>query len=73
MASPDWIEKATQKKGALHRRLGVPSNKTIPKKKLTKAATKGGIEGKEARLAETLEKLPHGHAAFQGPKRRRKK
>ncbi|HWW39640.1 hypothetical protein [Pedobacter sp.] len=47
------------KKGALHKELGVPEGKKIPKKKLEKAAHAGGKEGKRARLAETLGKLNH--------------
>lgn len=49
------------KKGALHKELGVPEGKKIPKKKLAKAAKAGGKLGKRARLAETLEKLPRHH------------
>lgn len=45
------------KKGALHKQLGVASDKKIPAKKLEKAASKGGKLGKRARLAETLKKL----------------
>lgn len=45
------------KKGALHEELGVPEGKKIPKKKLAVAAKKPGVEGKRARLAETLSKL----------------
>ena len=54
-----WIAGATKNKGALHRRLGVPANKTIPAKMLARAAKHHGIEGKEARLAETLRHLHH--------------
>lgn len=53
-----WIQKIGMKKGALHRELGVPEGKKIPKKKLEAAAKKPGVEGRRARLAETLEKLP---------------
>jgi hypothetical protein len=52
-----WIQKAIKKKGALHKELGVPEGKKIPKKKLEAAAKKHGKEGKRARLAETLEKM----------------
>lgn len=52
-----WIQKAKIKKGALHKELGVPEGKKIPEKKLAAAAKKPGIEGKRARLAETLKKL----------------
>lgn len=53
-----WIQKAIKKPGALHKEMGVPAGKKIPKKKLEAAAKKPGVEGKRARLAETLEKLP---------------
>jgi hypothetical protein len=49
-----WIAKATENKGALHRKLGVPEGKKIPAKKLAKAAKAGGVLAKEANLAKTL-------------------
>jgi len=49
-----WIQKAIKKPGALKKELGVKAGKTIPAKKLAAAAKKPGIEGKRARLAETL-------------------
>ena len=52
-----WIQAAKIKKGALHKELGVPLGKKIPKGKLKKAAKKGGVLGRRARLAETLGKL----------------
>lgn len=55
-----WIQKMHMKKGALHKELHVPAGEKIPKKKLEKAAHKGGKLGKRARLAETLEGLHHG-------------
>lgn len=57
MAKKKWIQDMHMKKGALHEELHVPKDKKIPKKKLEKAASKGGKLGKRARLAETLEKL----------------
>lgn len=54
-----WIEKATKNKGGLHRSLGVPEGKTIPKAKIAKAAKRGGKVGAQARLAETLEGMHH--------------
>lgn len=50
-----WIANATKNHGALHRELGIAADKKIPKKTLAKAAKKSGVEGKRARLAETLE------------------
>ena len=37
MADKKWIQKAIKKPGALHKELGVPEGKKIPKKKLEKA------------------------------------
>jgi hypothetical protein len=52
-----WIQKMHMKKGALHQELGIKEGKKIPKKKLAAAAKKPGVEGKRARLAETLGKM----------------
>ena len=49
-----WIQKAIEHPGALHRELKVPEGKKIPEKKLKAAEKKPGIEGRRARLAETL-------------------
>jgi len=49
-----WISKAIEHPGALHREMGVPEGKKIPTKKLEAAARKPGVEGRRARLAETL-------------------
>lgn len=54
-----FIQDMHMKKGALHKELHVPMSKKIPKKKLEEAAHHKGIEGKRARLAETLEGLHH--------------
>jgi hypothetical protein len=50
-----WIQGAIKKPGALHKELGVPEGKKIPKKKIEESAKKGGKLGQRARLAETLE------------------
>ena len=55
MSKEKWIGKMHMKKGALHKELGVPTGKKIPAKKLNAAAKKGGLEGKRAKLAKTLE------------------
>lgn len=57
MSKGKWIQSAIKKPGALHKELGVPKDTKIPKRDLEKAAKKPGIEGKRARLAETLGKL----------------
>jgi len=53
----NWIKGAIKHPGALHEELGVPKGKNIPEKKLKAAEKKGGVEGKRARLAETLKKM----------------
>jgi len=52
-----WIQGAIKHPGALHKELGVPKGEKIPEKKLKAAEKKGGVEGKRARLAETLKKM----------------
>lgn len=54
-----WIKNAIKHPGALHKELDVPMGKKIPKSKLEKAAKHKGVEGKRARLAETLSKMHH--------------
>ena len=55
--SKKCIQKAKIKKGALHKDLGVPMGKKIPKSKLKAAAKKKGKVGKRARLAMTFAKM----------------
>lgn len=57
--SHKWIQEALKKssKGKLHKKLGVPLDKKIPKSKIKKAEHAKGALGKEARLAETLSHL----------------
>ena len=57
MMTKNWIASATKNKGALHRELGVPEGTKIPAKKLAAAAKSPGVEGKRARLAQTLKKF----------------
>jgi hypothetical protein len=45
------------KKGGLHKSLGIPAGKKIPKTKIAAAAQKGGKVGKQARLAQTFAKF----------------
>ena len=54
MATKNWIAGAIKKPGALRKELGVKKGEKIPAKKLKAAAKKKGVEGKRARLAETL-------------------
>ena len=55
-----WFAGAFKHAGALHVEMHVPKGKKIPAKKLEKAAHAGGIEGKRARLAETLKGFHKG-------------
>lgn len=57
MATKNWIKGAVKKPGQLHKDLGVPQGKTIPKSKLDAAAKKGGKVGERARFAETMSKM----------------
>lgn len=56
-AKKNWIAGAIKKPGALRAELHIKKGKKIPKVKLKVAAKKKGVEGKRARLAETLGKL----------------
>jgi hypothetical protein len=55
----NWIKGAIKHPGALRRALGAKAGKNISKSKLRKAAKKGGLLGKRARLALTLSKMHH--------------
>lgn len=52
-----WIKGAIKHPGALHKALGLPPERKIPKKMLDAAAKKGGTLGRRARLAETLRRM----------------
>lgn len=52
-----WIQDAIKKPGSLRKELHIKKGKKIPAGKLKAAAKKKGVEGKRARLAETLGKL----------------
>lgn len=52
-----WIQKAISKPGALRATLKAKPGEPIPAKKLAAAASKGGVTGRRARLAQTLKKL----------------
>ena len=56
-AKKDWIGKATANKGGLHRSLGIPAGDKIPKAKIAAAAKRPGRVGRQARLAQTLERM----------------
>lgn len=50
-----WIQKAIKHPGALHKELGVPEGKKIPKSKMTKALHSDNPKmRKQANLAKTL-------------------
>jgi hypothetical protein len=55
-----WVKKAFAKnKGALHRSLGVPQGKKIPRSRLQAASKKPGRLGARARLALTARSFQH--------------
>jgi hypothetical protein len=57
----NWIKGAVRNKGALHRALGIPEDKPIPKSKLEEAKhSKDPHIRRMAHLAETLKGLNHG-------------
>lgn len=64
--SKNFIAAATRNRGGLHRSLGIPQGKTIPQSTLQAAAKRPGKVGKQARLAETLERLHPKHARGLG-------
>jgi hypothetical protein len=49
-----WIQEAIKHPGALREELHVKKGEKIPAKKLAKAAKAPGVEGRRARLAETM-------------------
>lgn len=51
----NWIAGAIKKPGSLKKSLGVKAGSKIPKSRLSAAAKKGGVLGKRANLAKTLE------------------
>ncbi len=56
MSKEKWIQGMHMKKGALHKELGIKSDKKIPKKTLEKASnSKNKKLSKRANLALTLE------------------
>jgi len=57
-----WIQGAHLRKGALHRRLGIPEGQNIPVTLLRRAAKVVGILGQEARFALTARKFRHRKA-----------
>ena len=56
----NWIAGAISKPGALRSTLHAKPGKPIPAAKLEAAASKPGVTGKRARLAETLKGLNKG-------------
>lgn len=55
--SKNWIKGAIKHPGALRKELGAKAGKPIPAKKLEAAAKKPGVEGRRARLAQTLRSM----------------
>ena len=53
----DWVSKAIQKPGQLHRDLNIPPGQKIPRARLEQAAKQDNKTGERARLALTLRKM----------------
>ena len=53
----NWIKKATKNKGGLHRSLGVPAGKKIPKSQLSTKPGDSPKVKKQKALARTLGKM----------------
>jgi len=53
----NWIKGAIKRPGALRKQLGIKAGQKIPAATLNRAAKKGGLLGKRARLAKTLGKM----------------
>jgi hypothetical protein len=62
-----WMQSAVKRPGQLHRDLGVPQGKKIPKSKVRAAAKRPGKVGQRARLALTMSKT-----AGKGGRKRKK-
>ena len=58
--SPNFIQKAIKKPGALRAELGAKKGEPIPAKKLAKAAKAPGKLGQRARFAEVLKDMKKG-------------
>lgn len=66
--SANFIKKAIGKPGNLHKKLGIPLNQKIGPARLAAAAKRGGVIGREANLALTLNGLRKGKKSKNGPK-----
>lgn len=58
----NWIKGAVKHPGALHRDLGIPEDKKIPRSRLESAAHGNDKTAKRARLALTFRSMDHKHA-----------
>lgn len=67
-----FIQGAISKPGQLHRDLGVPQGKPIPKSKIAAAAKKPGKVGQRARFAQTLSGLRKKKAPSKTSRTKRK-
>lgn len=56
----NFIAGAIKRPGQLHRDLGVPQGKKIPRSLIDRAAKRGGKVGQRARFAETLRGFRRG-------------
>jgi hypothetical protein len=69
----NWIGSAIKRPGQLHRDLGVPQGKPIPKARIRAAAKGSGKTAQRARLALTLQGLRPATTAKKTTKRRKRK
>lgn len=75
-ASKKWISGAIKRPGALRKKLHAKRGKKLTAAQLHKAERKGGLVGREARLAETLRRFKHAKknkAAKKAKKRKARK
>jgi hypothetical protein len=68
-----WMQSAVKRPGQLHKDLGVPKGKKIPKSKLRAAAKRKGKVGQRARLALTMSRYSGKGGKSRKRKRRTKK
>jgi hypothetical protein len=68
-----WMQSAVKRPGQLHRDLGVPQGKKIPKSRLRAAAKRKGKVGQRARLALTMSRYAGKGGRSRKRKRRTKK
>lgn len=64
--SGNWISGAVKRPGQLHRDLGIPQGRKIPRSKLLAAARQGGKTGQRARFALNVSRSGGRRSASRG-------